>query len=261
MVKLGHASISEKGTINGNAGDQTGGEVTTRDYYDKMWTYVYTPKDSKLAESLVSSMKYACDNNNIGYGQNDRLTLYYECLRISTYGRITPDTIRLVSKKVNCDCSSLVALCCIASGLNVNPGITTWSEYCALDATRSFDIKPCNTLKLPNDLHYGDIIQSAGHTAIIIETDNYYYPTSKVTASKPAYTYDSKIAGTYRVTVNDFLALRDGGDTKYKMLYRLCNGDIVYCYGFRTNDFYYIQFVTNNTIYTGFAHREYLKRV
>lgn len=30
MVRIGHASISEKGTVNGVKGDQTGKEVCTR---------------------------------------------------------------------------------------------------------------------------------------------------------------------------------------------------------------------------------------
>lgn len=34
-VLIGHASISENGTINGKKGDQTGKEVCVRNFYSK----------------------------------------------------------------------------------------------------------------------------------------------------------------------------------------------------------------------------------
>ena len=264
MLKLGHASISEKGTINGLAGDQTGGEVTTRSYYDKKWLYIYRPTSINLAESLVKSMYNACENNNIGYGQSDRLTLYYECLRLVKGGRILPSTIKDVTKKVNCDCSSLVALCCIACGLRVNPSMTTWNQYGELKATGCFEIINFATIKSPDYLDYGDILQAEQHTAIVLESNREYSApakTDKVTARYPAYGYDTKLAGMYTVRVSDFLALRDGADTKKDILYKLQNGDIVYCYGYYTKDWLYIQFVANGIVYTGFAHKDYLYKM
>lgn len=261
-IILGHASISEKGTINGTAGDQTGGEVTTRSFYDKSWTYVYRPNTINLAEALVKSMRNACDNNNIGYGQADRLTLYYECLRLAKNNRITPDIIAKVTKKVNCDCSSLVAVCCNACGLKVNPTMTTWSEYGELRASGSFKTMAWREVKEAINLQYGDIIQSDTHTAIVLQSDSKPSSTSgKVTARYPAYDFDSEIAGMYTVRVNDFLALRDGADTGKDILYKLNNGDIVYCYGYHTKEWYYIQFAVNDVVYTGFAHSKYLYKM
>ena len=262
MVKLGHSSISENGTINGKPGDQTGGEVTTRSYYDKSWLYVYRPTSINLAEALVKSMYNACNNDNIGYGQNDRLTLYYECLRLANNGRIIPDTIAKVTKKVNCDCSSLVALCCIASGLKVNPDMSTWVQYGVLKATNAFEIKDWKAVKSPDNLDYGDILQSQGHTAIVLESDRAANTTQdKVTARYPAYSFDSKIAGMYTVCVSDFLALRDGADTTKDILCKLPNAAVVYCYGYHTKDWYYVQYATHYTLYTGFCNKKYLYRV
>ena len=34
IIKIGHASISEHGTINGSAGDQTGSEVYIKNDFD-----------------------------------------------------------------------------------------------------------------------------------------------------------------------------------------------------------------------------------
>lgn len=259
-VILGHASISEKGTINGNKGDQTGGEVTKRSYYDKAWTYVYRPLTANLAEALVIAMSNACENNNIGYGQSDRLTLYYECLRLSKNKRITPAIIAKVTNKVNCDCSSLVALCCISCGLKVNPSMSTYSEYGEIKATGSFDVIPWRNIKEAINLRSGDIIQSDGHTAIILQTDN-TSASGKVTARYPAYNFDSNIAGMYTVRVSDFLAMRDGASTDKDILYKLNNSDIVYCYGYHTNEWYYVQFSTNDIVYTGFVHSKYLYKM
>ena len=263
MIRIGHASISEKGTINGTKGDQTGGEVTTRDYYDKGWIYVYSPKSINLAEALVTAMQNACANNNIGYGQSDRLTLYNELMRLVNNGRILPETIAKVKKKVNCDCSSLVAVCCIACGLKVSPDMTTWNEYGVLKSTGAFDVKNWKSLKnKEKDLQYGDILQSSGHTVIVLETNRQTATKSgKVTARYPAYGYDSKLSGMYTVRVNTFLSLRDGGSTTNEELCKLYNGDIVICYGYYTKDFLYIQFTRDNVIYTGFAHKDYLYRV
>ena len=265
MVRLGHSSISENGTINGKVGDQTGGEVTTRDYYNKAWTYVYRPLSITLAGQLVESMLNACNNNHIGYGQNDRMTLYYECLRLAKNGRITPQIIASVTKDVNCDCSSLVSLCCIASGLKVNPSFTTWGMYGELKATKSFEIKTWAVVKDSVNLEYGDIIQSDGHTAIVIQSDRTekkeVLKEGKVTARYPAISYDKSVAGMYTVRVNSFLALRDGGSESRDILTKLYNGDIVYCYGYYTNAFLYVQFTRDNIIYTGFCHKAYLYRV
>ena len=264
MVRIGHSSISETGTINGRPGDQTGGEVTTRNYYNKNWAYIYRPTTINLAEALVTSMLNACKNDNIGYGQNDRLTLYYECLRLASNGRITPAIIAKVTKKVNCDCSSLVALCCIASGLKVNPDMTTYNQYSALKATKAFEIKAFAAVKDESNLDYGDILQSSGHTAIVIESDHAQKTAEqqgKVTARYPAYSFDSKIAGMYSALVSDFLALRDGAGTKYDILYKLPNRAIVYCYGYYTKDWYYVQYATDKTVYTGFCHKKYLYRM
>mgnify|MGYP007007821211 FL=1 len=50
-VKIGHASIDERGKARGGAaGDQTGKEVCLRDWYDKNWVSVLRPKNEKEAE-------------------------------------------------------------------------------------------------------------------------------------------------------------------------------------------------------------------
>ena len=76
-VKIGHASISENGTIKGTAGDQTGKEVCTRNWYkhSKGWVLVRC-KDSNMLEYIAEAMEKAAKNDLIGYDQLQNQTLY-----------------------------------------------------------------------------------------------------------------------------------------------------------------------------------------
>ena len=77
-VIIGSARIDENGNAHGGkAGDQTGKEVSTQQWYkhSKGWILL-RPKDSAQAEKIASCMQAACKNNNIGYDQYQRLTLY-----------------------------------------------------------------------------------------------------------------------------------------------------------------------------------------
>lgn len=71
---VGSARIDENDNLkNGKAGDQTGKEVSTQAYYThkKGW-YVFRPKSVAHANALALAMKQACNNNKIGYDQNER---------------------------------------------------------------------------------------------------------------------------------------------------------------------------------------------
>ena len=62
-VKIGHASIDERGKINsGTAGDQTGKEVCTRNWYAGGWTVLLRPKSSTTAEEMAKSCEAGCAN-------------------------------------------------------------------------------------------------------------------------------------------------------------------------------------------------------
>ena len=64
-VRIGHASISEKGTTNGAKGDQTGKEVCTRTWYSKPWDYMALHPDAQVREKHAKAVEAACANNNI----------------------------------------------------------------------------------------------------------------------------------------------------------------------------------------------------
>ena len=98
-VKIGHASLDERGAISGGAtGDQTGNEVCTRTWYDKGWGYVLRCKDSAIAEKMAKACEAACANNNIGYDQRQRNTLHTQALKVGyDLSKVAP---------CECDCSS-----------------------------------------------------------------------------------------------------------------------------------------------------------
>ena len=101
-VKIGSARIDENGKAHGGqAGDQTGKEVSTQAWYasSKVWR-VFRAKDA-AAEKIALAMERACANPQIGYDQYQRLTLYNN---VKDRGFDPGAT----TKNVETDCSALV---------------------------------------------------------------------------------------------------------------------------------------------------------
>lgn len=105
-VKIGHASSSETGKISGGAaGDQTGREVYTRNWYkhSKGWITLRF-KDPLLAEYAAEGMEKACANDDIGYDQSQNQTLWNN-IKANNF-----DPSK-TTKKVETDCARLVRVC------------------------------------------------------------------------------------------------------------------------------------------------------
>lgn len=129
-VKIGSARSSYGNTA---AGDQNNGlEVSTQDWYkhSKGWV-VIRAKDPVVREKLAVAMERACANNDIGYSQGTRLTLYEN---VKNNGFDPAKT----TKKVNTDCSALVRVCCKYAGVDVGNFITS-NETSMLVATGKFE--------------------------------------------------------------------------------------------------------------------------
>lgn len=164
-VYIGNAVCDENGNARGgNPGDQTGRELRIQPWYknSKGWR-VFRPKSAETAQKLVYDMKAACENENIGYDQSQRNTLYnaskqyaFDCAK--------------VDEPCECDCSSLVRVCVLYSGIKVNDFNTT-SEPTRLLATGEFEEmvgeEYTDSSKL---LKAGDILctKVKGHTAIVL---------------------------------------------------------------------------------------------
>ena len=163
-VKIGHASIDERGKISGGkAGDQTGKEVCTRDFYmhAKGWN-VLRPKDKTVAEKIAKCMEDACANPHIGYDQYERLDLY-DTVRALNF----MCDINTLKTYVECDCSSLVRVCLAYAGIRVG-NFTTANEKDVIMATGLFDLVECASNGV--NLKRGDILcsRSKGHTCVVL---------------------------------------------------------------------------------------------
>lgn len=130
-VKIGHASIDERGRISGGkTGDQTSKEICIRDWYNKPWNVMLICTDKELAKRAAEYMKAVCEDNDFGYDQSQRTTGYLSIVKANgKVSKATPGEF---------DCSSLVASCYKLAGLNINVNCTTRNLRKALLATGKF---------------------------------------------------------------------------------------------------------------------------
>lgn len=132
-IRVGHASASEKGTVNGTKGDQTGGEVCTRAWYSKPWDFMAVHPDESVRERHAQAVEAACANDNIGYGQSDRNTL-------NPLAKAVGYDLSKVGK-CNCDCSSLQNVAAVASGSGATYGSNGWTTSTMKSALQKLGYK------------------------------------------------------------------------------------------------------------------------
>lgn len=165
---IGHASIDENGkSQGGKAGDQTGKEVCTRNWYSNGWKYVLRCKESILANIMAISCEKACANQNIGYDQNQRNTL-------RKYMYANAMDISKINTVCECDCSSLMAVCAESAGIAIpysgNNAPTTQTMQKAFMQTGFFEVLT-DKKYLTSDkyLQRGDILVKPGsHTVMVL---------------------------------------------------------------------------------------------
>lgn len=169
-VRVGSARIDENGhATGGKAGDQTGKEVSTQNWYlhAKGWR-VFRAKDNKCAEKIAQDMQWACDNKHIGYDQNQRGTLY-------TVSKPYGFNCRDVTTNCETDCSALVRVCCAYAGIML-PNFTTPSEPSVLLNSGAFvELKGSKYTESSNYLRRGDILvtKTQGHTVVVLTSGKY----------------------------------------------------------------------------------------
>lgn len=164
-AKIGSARIDERGKISGGkAGDQTGKEVSTQNWYkhSKGWR-VFRPHDVRQADKIAFCMELACKSKYIGYDQNQRNTLY------STLKNDGFD-IEKLKKNVETDCSALVRFCCAYAGIKMSD-FNTASEANTLLKSGAFkELTDKKYTTKSNYLRRGDVLvtKTKGHTAIVL---------------------------------------------------------------------------------------------
>lgn len=177
-VRIGHASIDENGRATGGAaGDQTGKEVCTRDWYTKGWKVLLRAKDPTVRKRIAASCIAACNNENLGYDQTGRNTGLQEAKKVGwDFSKIT--------KPAEFDCSSLASACVQAAGVNVwdggNAPTTSTLEY-VLTATGAFEaLRDSKYLTGTDYLLEGDILLKPGSHVVIVLGDDDQTPVQTV---------------------------------------------------------------------------------
>ena len=173
-VTLAHARCNENGkATGGKPGDQTAnkehtkGELRFEDWYlsGNGWDFVLRPTTDSIKQLMPEDACRAVRNTHIGYGQNDRYTLY------DTSKSVAYDCAK-VEKNVDCDCSSLMTVCANYAGVAIPRETSTHNMKVRYSATGMFKILSANKYtKKPDYLKKGDILVRTGyHTAIVANT-------------------------------------------------------------------------------------------
>lgn len=226
-VKIGHASISEKGTITGQAGDQNGKEVFIRNWYkhSKGWVTLI-PTDPAMLEHIAVAMERACENDNIGYDQTENRTLWND-VRDKGY-----DPAK-TTKKVETDCAELAALCSQFALAQTGKGVVVADSYTANLADNL--VKTGYFRKLTDDKYTNrddyllrgmiQVTRTKGHAWVILSNGDkaslkefYDEPEASAPASPevPDYKTFTVASGTWNV--------RTGPSTKYASVGRVKGG-------------------------------------
>lgn len=164
MVNLfAWASIGENGkATGGKKGDQTGREVKVAPYYEFGQTWVIRFRNAARGKKAGKAAKLLANNDNIGYNQDDRVSLYSECERINW------DIERINEiRKCNCDCS-LLAVCAInfAYGKKkLGSGYTTHTLPSICKSCSKNFKRADNSLKTKK-FKKGDMVGKTGHVII-----------------------------------------------------------------------------------------------
>ena len=193
-VLIGSARSDERGKITGGAaGDQTGKEVSTQNWYlhKKGWV-VIRANDPAVREKIAKSMEMICANNNIGYDQRNRNGLY-NAVKNKNFNASK------CTVKTECDCSAAVRVCVHYAGIKCGD-FNTSSELKVLKGTKAFTAY--TESKYTNSSDYllrGDILvtKTKGHTVVVLSNGSKAAASNTSTSTKlavPIYTikYGSK---------------------------------------------------------------------
>lgn len=158
------ASISEKGTVNGAKGDQTGKEVKVGYLYNFGQTYVLRCNTITKRKRIATAAKRIAQNDFIGYGQGDRASSFVLFEKASWLIR----NIAGIKTKSNIDCSEL-ALCSVNFAytkklIEAYNNSSTLPKAC-LNTGKFKELRYKKGMKLKQ----GDIIGKAGHVIVCLE--------------------------------------------------------------------------------------------
>ena len=170
-VLIGSARIDERGKASGGqAGDQTGKEVSTQDWYrhSKRWI-VLRPKDGSKAQKIAKAMRSACDNANIGYDQTNNQSLW-NLVKDKGFDPAKAD------KPCETDCARLVRVCCAYAGIMADDFYTATEATVLMRTGEFIKLTDSKYTDAPDYLGAGDILvtKTKGHTVVVLSNGKYY---------------------------------------------------------------------------------------
>lgn len=159
------ASIGGNGKISGDiSGDQTGNEVKIGNYYQFGQKWVIRFRSKKRGRKAAEAAKMLARNNNIGYNQSNRKSLYIQCELINW----DIDRIHQI-KPCDCDCSLLVV--CVINfvyGKALLPySLTTYNLPNIVNKHKTKFKRADSSIKSLK-FHKGDLVGKSGHVIINI---------------------------------------------------------------------------------------------
>ena len=166
FVRCGWASIDERGHASGGAaGDQTGREVKTGNWYQFGQTMVIRPKSRDLGKKMAKVCRKLCEGDLVGYDQSQRTTLYMEMSKVGW-------NVDKLKKKCETDCSAMMAVVCKACGVDVSPDVWTGNLWAALARTKKFEkLTSAYYVKSSKGLRAGDIVLNPERHVIMVIAD------------------------------------------------------------------------------------------
>lgn len=175
IKKIGHASMSENNSKYGEVGDSTKKEVCIVSNYDisRIQPYiVLRPKSNLLAEASAVACLKGCLNDNIGYSQSTRNTLYNRAKELDT--DLTKVDLSNIITKCNTDCSAFMSVCALVGGAKFEYGSnapTTSTMRTRFKQSGYYDVLTSKEYTDKADsLKRGDILVKEGyHTLMVLE--------------------------------------------------------------------------------------------
>lgn len=159
------ASIGSKGKVSGDlAGDQNLKEVKISEYYEFGQKWVIRFLSKKRGRKAAVAAKMMARNNNIGYNQSNRKSLYIQCELINW------DIDRIYQiHPCDCDCS-LLAVCAINFAYKKSLIPYSLTTYTLPDIVNKYKTKFKRSDKSIKSLkfHKGDLVGKPGHVIINI---------------------------------------------------------------------------------------------
>lgn len=213
-ILIGHAVMDENGGIDGAiAGDQTGKEIATRQWYKrtKGWHTYLEPTDRTMGKKAAQFMREICANNNYGYSQPNRWT-----------GAKSIEILGVANGHGDFDCSSLCIECYRLAGLNHKMSGYTGSMVKSLLATGKFKAHTEAAYLSSGDYAItGGLFVGEGHVCMALEDGPKASkaPADDSTPVKPtpAPTYD--VEPPYVTVVYGSVYVREGAGKEYPKMF------------------------------------------